>query len=752
LGLVEEIRAEQSHIDRAYNRLDQLREGSSDLAAELLDQGRGGLVSDRVERDARVEHGLRRRAALSIGDRALCFGRLDYEAGERLHVGRLGVLDEEGEPLVIDWRTPAAEPFYRATAGDRRGVERRRHIRMKGRTVVGLDDETLVSSAGAGSSSNLCGEGALMAALSSARTGRMGDIVATIQGEQDTAIRAPLRGVLVVQGGPGTGKTAVALHRAAYLLYAHHFPLAKQGVLVVGPNPVFCRYVEDVLPGLGETGVRVTTTAALAPGWTVRSTDRPGPAALKADLGMVDALSAAIASHQRVLDSDAHVGFGIHRLAVTVADSRAMVDAARQAGSHNAGRPRLEAALLRHLVTGARRAARRAARAGVVAADHAPPEASEILETLRRSPEVRALAARLWARVGPEQVVSEALEAAGLAPIDPDHLSEHDVALLDEAEALLGRAPARRRRRPAAVPAPDPTMDRTLSAMGMLPECPDCDFEVTLVAGGFLCEQCGRRYRPTELVSEEHFRTLTDVVARVSRTQAAPEEDRVQETFGHIIVDEAQDLTPMQWRMLARRGPTGSMTIVGDLGQAKHPWSSRGWQAAADIAAPGRPTTVLELTVNYRTPAEVMAAAAQVLAAHDPAARPPTSVRQSGDRPVLARLPDAHRQAFVAAVARAEADRVSPGKVAVVHPVGSVGAPQPAALDDDIVELDVTTAKGLEFDSVVVVEPERHSLPELYVAMTRTTRRLVLLTGGDQLPPPLEGWLEPRSSPIVGLT
>ena len=286
MGVVEELRAEQGHIDRAYSRLDELRSSASSLAEDVIGLGQGGSVADRIDRDARVQLALARRAALSVGEQPLCFGRLDTDGGDRLYIGRLGVSDESGEPLMVDWRAPVAEAFYRATSADRRGVVRRRHIRMKGRRVVGVDDELLarqVNGAGRG----LVGEAALLSSLEQARTGRMGDIVATIQAEQDAAIRAPLWGVLVVQGGPGTGKTAVALHRAAYLLYAHQFPLASQGVLVVGPNPVFCRYVGDVLPGLGETGVRLSTPAELvaAPAGAEMAADAAEVAAAKADSG-----------------------------------------------------------------------------------------------------------------------------------------------------------------------------------------------------------------------------------------------------------------------------------------------------------------------------------------------------------------------------------------------------------------------------------------------------------------------------------
>jgi hypothetical protein len=737
LGLRDEIQAEQSHVDRAYRRLDALREGASELASELLAEGRGGLVADRVERDARVEHGLRRRAALSIGDRALCFGRLDYTAGDRFHIGRLGVLDADGEPLVIDWRTRAAEPFYRATSGDRRGVDRRRHILMKQRRVVGLDDELLVRGDAGASGDTLCGEGALLAALAAARTGRMGDIVATIQGEQDAAIRSPLRGILVVQGGPGTGKTAVALHRAAYLLYAHHFPLASQGVLVVGPNPVFCRYIEDVLPGLGETGVVVTTAGLLHRSYRPGAEDPPGAAAIKAGLAMVDALAATIAGHEQALEADRLIGHGIHRLPVTVADSEAFVATARAAGSHRAGRAVVERVVLVHLVRQARRAARRAVRTGLATGAVSGTDASQALEALRRSSEVRELVDRIWPALGAEQVVSEALESAGAPALDLERLTEHDVALLDEAEHLLGKVPARRRPSGRRVPRPDPTREATMAGMGLIPDCPNCGFELNLAGRNFECEACRRVFDAVKLIGPERFQQIQEVGARVERTYSDRSEAQEQVTFGHIIVDEAQDLTPMQWRMLSRRGPTGSMTIVGDLGQAKHPWSLTDWEEACAIAAPGRSAQVLELTVNYRTPSEVMDLAGAVLAEHDPAARAPTSVRLSGEQPEVVEMDESvDSTAFIAQVAAREVGEVSPGKVAIMYPVGRVPPPSPAALDLDVIEMDPVSAKGLEFDSVVVIEPAQHSLPELYVALTRTTRRLVLVTSAP-LPPAL---------------
>ncbi len=727
MGVVEELRAEQEHMDGAYARLDELRSGASALAEEVIGLGRGGSLADRVDRDARVQLSLARRAALSVGERPLCFGRLDTEDGDRLHIGRLGVSDQAGEPLMVDWRAPVAESFYRATSADRRGVVRRRHIRMKGRRVVGLDDELLTRN-GNTAGSGLVGEAALLSSLEQARTGRMGDIVATIQSEQDAAIRAPMRGVLVVQGGPGTGKTAVALHRAAYLLYAHQFPLASQGVLVVGPNPVFCRYVGDVLPGLGETGVRLSTPADLVsnPAEAVLVFDPPEVAAAKADPGLADRLLQVVRSHQQPLDEAAHVGYAIHRLALTPGDSARLVASARAEATYRAGRAKLEGLLLAYLWRRVQQADRRAARTGL--ARRPTVERKEVIDRLRRADDVRALVDRMWPELTPEAVVQEALMALGIHP--SSGWSEHDLALLDEAAALIGPPVIRRHRRRRTGPGRDETLDRTLASVGLLPECPSCGSELSLSAGRWECEHpaCRKTWRTEQVMSPEAFQQVQEIMGRVIDTHY--ETDPAQppiETFGHVIVDEAQDLTPMQWRMLARRCPTGSMTLVGDLGQAKHPWSARNWSAVCGQAAPHVPHQVFELTINYRTPEEVMRLAASVLADFAPDLRPPVAVRTSGEVPVVTmtsadRLADSAREA-----AQYEAALVAPGKVAVIHPPGQVAAVDADILDRAVAELDVERVKGLEFDSVVVVEPEAHSPGQLYVALTRTTRRLVLV-------------------------
>ena len=693
----------------------------------MIGLGRGGSLADRMDRDARVRLSLARRAALSVGEQPLCFGRLDTEDGERLHIGRLGVSDEAGEPLMVDWRAPVAEAFYRATSADRLGVVRRRHIRMKGRRVVGVDDELFTRKEDA-AGSELVGEAALLSSLEEARTGRMGDIVATIQSEQDAAIRAPMRGVLVVQGGPGTGKTAVALHRAAYLLYAHQFPLASQGVLVVGPNPVFCRYVGDVLPGLGETGVRLSTPGELvwAPVGAETVSDPPEVAAVKADLGMANRLLQVVRSHQRPLEEVAHVGYAIHRLALTPADSARLVASAGAEPTYREGRAKLEALLLAYLWRRVERAGRRAARAGLAR----PPSTtrSQVIDELRRSPEVRALADRMWSELTPEAVVREALEAAGIKPSSA--WSEHDLALLDEAAALIGPPVVRPRRRRQTGPQLDETLERTLSSLGLLPECPACGSELSLSTGRWECEHptCRKSWRTEQVMSAEAFQQLQEIMGRVTGTHHAPDAaGPARESFGHVIVDEAQDLTPMQWRMMARRCPTGSMTLVGDLGQAKHSWSARSWSAVCALAAPHVPHRILELTINYRTPEEVMRLAASALVEVAPDLRPPASVRTCGEDPVVTATPADRLAETARQAARYEAALVAPGKVAVIHPPGEVDAIDADILDQAVADFDVERVKGLEFDSVVVVEPAAHSPGQLYVALTRTTRRLVLV-------------------------
>ena len=312
------LQEEQAHIDRAYERVESMRAAALSLLDSILRQ-RGGTPQALAERDVMVRTTLHRLEQLETGREALCFGRIDREDGESFHIGRLAVSGEDQEPLVVDWRAPVAEPFYRATGRHPMGLVRRRHFATEGRRVVGIEDEVfgLLGDAAGGPDDGasddghgaLLGSGALLAALQRSRSGRMRDIVATVQKEQDEVIRADLPGVLVVQGGPGTGKTAVALHRAAYLLYTHRFPLERQGVLMVGPNPLFLRYIEQVLPSLGESGVALTTVEGLVPHVRVRGEDTALAARVKADPRMARVVARAVRDRQRPLRQDLEVGF-----------------------------------------------------------------------------------------------------------------------------------------------------------------------------------------------------------------------------------------------------------------------------------------------------------------------------------------------------------------------------------------------------------------------------------------------------------
>src|SRR5271170_2535810 len=742
----------------------------------VLDLGRGGTFQSRTERDIVVRTSLARLEQLDIGDQALYFGRIDRLPdpvddaatetpllGESFHIGRLAVSGPDHEPMVVDWRAPVAEPFYRATGLDPQGLARRRHLSVRGRAVLGLEDEYFVDpdgrvgappAAGGGGANGdgggerllsdglvLGGPGALLSALGQVRTGQMGDIIGTIQREQDEIIRSPLSGVLVVQGGPGTGKTAVALHRAAYLLYTHRFPLERQGVLVVGPNPLFLRYIEQVLPSLGETGVSLSTVSGLVPEVRVRGVDDAAGAKLKGDVRMVKVLTRAVRTRERPLRRDVEVPFGAGVLRLRARTTEDIVGMARRRpGTHNARRRFVESHVLRVLSD---EYSARLDRSGVEGADDAPTaeEQRDLAQRLRRVPEVSDALDRMWPRLSPHEFLHDLLgarallAAAGkgiLSPLEVQRLyrprstsletvpwTVGDAALIDEARTLLGP----RRGRPARARSKR-VEEGTASELGFWPQ--------------------GLAASP-------------EPAAGV----AASSEDDVR-AFGHIVVDEVQDLSPMQLRMLARRSLSGSMTVVGDIAQATGPWAPAGWDDITRHLSPQRPTRLVELTVSYRTPAEVVALAAQVLAVAAPSITPPRPVRQSGHVPLIVAAGRGSLGATLADLARAELAAVAPGRVAVLGP--SVLLPElsralaEAGLDPidprdpagdglaaGLVVLPADETNGLEFDSVIVVEPSliaavgddlagegppvptTRGLRTLYVAFTRPTRRLAVL-------------------------
>ena len=628
----EELQREQEHVDRAYARLDVLKERARRRYADASVVGSlGSTPQARLARDIFADVSARRMADLEFGELPLVFGRTDHADGDTFHIGRISVLDDASEPLVVDWRAPVAEPFYRATPTDPHGLVRRRHLRASGQRVLGLEDELLDADNVEDRDLVLVGEGALLAALGDARTGRMRDIVATIQAEQDRIIRAPLQGTLVVQGGPGTGKTAVALHRAAYLLFSRRRTLETGGVLLVGPSPLFLRYIERVLPSLGERAVRLRSLDTLIPGYTVTDTDSDDAARVKGDPRMVAVLR------------------------------RTIQLTGRDRSTLTAG------AVLRWL-----------------------------LQSRDRLAEIGVLNPR-------EQALLRRPTTAGWTAAD--------LPLLDEVTRQLGKRHVRPQRRPQTDADIEAFADQVVSA---------ADPEL--------------RQEVRKRLQQERARALGQEV----------EVD--QDEFAHVLVDEAQELSPMQWRAIARRCPASSFTIVGDLAQGSGPWAPRSWEEVVG-RMPGRRTfTRAELTVNYRTPARPAALAARVLRQTGVDVEPPRAVRDTGEDPVVLQVERDALPAEVARVATAERQLIGAGRLLVVCPPDIVKDVRAQlddgqttattaydALDRAVAVLTPGEVHGLEFDAVVVVEPSLiagdtpRGLRALYVALTRTTRRLAIV-------------------------
>jgi DNA helicase IV len=724
-----EISRERAVVARLYARLDALRDQTRDRLIEVRRRGASGTPQARSERDVFAAMYEDRLAQLEAVEPGLCFGRLDMAGGEQLHIGRIGLTDESHDTLLVDWRAPAAEPFYRATPASPHGVVRRRHLRTRGRAVLDLEDDVFdVAELTDADRDTLGGSGALLAALTASRTGRMRDIVATIQDEQDRVIRADPNGLLVVQGGPGTGKTAVALHRAAYLLYTHRDRLARSGVLVVGPGPAFLRYIEQVLPSLGETGVLLSTLDRLLPDLVARGVEPVEIAAIKADLRMAGVIEAAVAARQRIPDQPVVIGFEDHELVLTPSDVAAARSRARRTRRrHNRARYAFAKHLLRLLV------------GRLAEIDEDLAREKWVVRGLMAHDGYRALVDTCWPRLTAADLVRSLLTTEGLAAAGG--------ALRPEERALLARTPEA-----PWTPADVPLLDEAWGRLG------DPD-EMLRLAADRRKSQADRAYAQQVIDSSglggqvEASRLAERFAApgaggRPVSERAAGDPDW---EFGHVIVDEAQELSPMAWRMLARRCPSRSMTVVGDLAQASAPWGATDWEAVLGHLTGGR-VAVRELTVNYRTPAEVMAVAADVLAAVDTTSRPPSSVRDAGHPPYSHRVPDGESLDVAVAVVVEQAQAaIGDGKVAVICPPSRyAGVAEEVArrlpdatatgaegLDAAVAVLEVTEAKGLEFDAVVLVEPAEwveaggRGLRELYVALTRTTQRLDVVHTGS---------------------
>jgi DNA helicase IV len=703
-----QIGIEQTYLTALYDRVDAMREEAAAQRTPDDDPTAAAFWQAEVRRLDAVEEGL-------------YFGRLDLHDGSRVHIGRLGLFqDEDDEPLLVDWRAPVAQAFYTATPTAPQGVHRRRRITTRGRKVVALDDELLDTTGHQKLDDTLVGEAALLAEVTADRTGRMRDIVTTLQAEQDRIVRDGHAGVLVVQGGPGTGKTAVALHRVAYLLYTRPH-LRDRGVLVIGPNRIYLDYIGQVLPGLGENSVVTATIPELCPGIEASRTDPPDIAERKGRADMAEHLADAVRSRVRIPEMPLCVEFEQQVLRLDPQDCRQAERKARRSGlPHNQARlvfhrevvdtlasrliENLEAVVLTdtgEALDGGSPDGRlgeadlRALKAAGVVLDQQDHEGQEtprsmldeadraaLRDTLLADSAIQRALDELWPSLTPQQVVSDLLH-------DPaPGWSTADVPLLDEAITLLDGA--------------------------------------TAFLGG----------------TADPLDGATAELGQITHDQEPYETSRWS-TFGHIVVDEAQELSEMAWRMLMRRCPTRSMTIVGDLAQTGTRAGASTW---THMLRPhvGDRWRLAELTVNYRTPAEIMEATTDLLAAHHPDLRPPRSVREAGETPwrtttTLAALPDT-----VARLAAAHAT----GQLAVIAPSTQIetltvalSLPSAAHLTDRVVLLTPEQTKGLEFDTVLIADPAAilDATPlghnDLYVAMTRATRRLGIVHPG---PPPAE--------------
>ena len=676
-----ELEAEQAYVDHAYECLEAAKERVFDLTS-MVEVGKGGTNQARVERDAIWDSVSTRIAQLNMGDAALVFGRIDQNIdSESFYIGRIGVWDGKQDQIVVDWRAPIAESFYRATGSDPMGLERRRHFVSRGRTLLSLEDEIFGDIEKFRDSENLSlkGEGALIAALETARTGRLQDIIGTIQGEQDEIIRAPISGVVAVQGGPGTGKTVVALHRAAYLLYTHRFPLEGQGVLVVGPNRLFLAYIEQVLPSLGEAGVEMASLGDLVGGIRIGDhRDLEEVSRLKGDLRMVKFLARSAKIRQRFLREDLRIGYGVQWLHITVEQTAQIVKEAQgRYRTHNAARRYVEEEFYSTLAL----------------SSNEPLDHRTVQDRLKGQIAIREALDWIWPVLTPSQLLNDVFGSHALIKAADPRLSEEEVnslyktressskeifwsagdaALLDEARAVLGPRPGKR------------------------------------------------------------------------------EEDSIR-TFGHIVVDEIQDLSPMDLRMLSRRSLNGSMTVVGDIAQATGAWAHQNWESILRHLPDRKEAHMRELTIGYRIPAPLMELAANVLLEAAPDLKPPSSVRADGEPPIFVQVDVSFD--FLSEVIIGELKKADSGNLAVVAANSQVeeieillneagivfGRPNRRGLDEQVAVVPVGLVKGLEVDVVIVVEPKRiieeqtQGMRALYVALTRATKRVVVVHA-EELP------------------
>jgi DNA helicase IV len=699
-----EIAAEQAHVDRVYTRVDEMRaeaEAMRDRGQGLAHGARNEAVFEQAamlfERDVMVYHANQILRSLDAEHEGLVFGRLDDTAGETMYVGRLGVRDPNFDNLVTDWRAPAAAAFYQATAEQPMDVVRRRVIRSTGQSVVDIDDDLLMPTLRPDGMA-VVGEGALMASLARARGESMRDIVATIQKEQDEVIRAPWRGVTEITGGPGTGKTAVALHRVAYLLYRDRRRMGGAGVLVVGPSATFTSYISRVLPSMGEDSVELRSLGDMLDGVVATRMDPAGVARVKGSLRMRRVLKQAMRAAPPGAPDELRI---VYRGEVLKLTARELARVRRAV--HGRGRPpnesRVDAAeaLLEALWHKAESFRPEGGDAGAKAARR-----EELITELGERIDFHRFVVVWWRLLEPAEVLGwlgdrerlarlagntltrDEVTALAASWADPDAgPTVADVALLDELRVLLGTPPKRRRRR---------------------------------------AEQ--------------------QVIWADRRPASAYRRPDHYDEYSHIVVDEAQDLSPMQWRMIGRRGRYASWTVVGDPVQSSWPDPVEAEQARIGALGPRTTRRQFVLRTNYRNSAEIFELAARVVGDVATEGQLPHAVRSTGIAPAIRVVRDADLTDSAAAAAKELLSEVD-GTVGVITSAARVAAVRSALAGLEPGRLRVVDgleAKGLEYDAVVVVEPgelvtESTTGPRtLYVALTRATQRLTVVTTDPHWP------------------
>lgn len=663
------------------------------LAAVRRDAGGSGQQA--LDRDLEIHRLSARLTTLRRFGVDLCLGRMsETDAAAPVYIGRLGLTDDDGSRLLVDWRSPAAAPFFGATHADPMGLASRRRYRWTHGRITDYWDEVFSADALEGHAA-LDDQSAFIASLGTSRSPRMRDVVATIQADQDAIIRAGSRGALVVDGGPGTGKTVVALHRAAYLLYSDpRLSRGRGGVLVVGPHEPYLSYVSDVLPSLGEDGVAMCTLRDLVPEASGASPESdPVVAALKSTAAMVRAVAAAVAHHQTPPSRPLLVETPWADVTIDADDWAEAFGAAEPGALHNDARDDVREALLEIIVD----------------KHEADVPRALLRRVLEHDDDLAAAISRAWPLLDPANVVADLwtvpaylrrcapwltdAEAGALRRDDGHAWTDPDLPLLDAARLRIGdpRAAARRRRQRAAEEAEREVRERVMEE---LIAADDSELGVMSILRG--------QDAQNSLAADERPRTDAALLAG---------------PFGHIVVDEAQELTDAEWQMLLARCPSRSFTVVGDRAQARHGFIET-WEERLRRIGLSR-VELASLTVNYRTPAEVMAEAEPAIRAALPDANVPESIRRTG-------VPVRH-------AAPPERDGIldswltehDEGVACVIGDASFHGSPRVRSLTPE-------TAKGLEFDLVVVVRPSEfgdgiEGAVDRYVSMTRATQQLVVL-------------------------